>query len=114
MSTYWGYRCISHNPHLESEHWYNHRENMLGELLQKKALIPAAIEVASTVWDAQLPQEVHWLAHHLNCSVEVVNEYGETLQEYERKHEALPSDTGPRSFTSSAAKSNLTNGGKDE
>lgn len=73
MSTYYGYRCRSHKPPMESEHWYNHGDYILqaGLLLQGYNLT----EYVNTV-NHSLPSELEWLAHHPKCDVIVVDEYG--------------------------------------
>lgn len=88
MSTYWGYRCISHDPPLESEHWFNHGEDVLIDAYLKvragtwpmvpDRLFPGEFEPALVVHRSYETAEPHaWLTDHPRCEVVLANEYGD-------------------------------------
>lgn len=74
MSTYWGYKCMSHDPPLESEYWYNHGDEKLAALLKdREALIRLGDNLSLS-----LPPEIVWLREHPKCTVVVANAHGDT------------------------------------
>lgn len=94
MSTYWGYACVSHEPSLVSEHWFNHGEDLLREAydLERRGLWPD-VPVIVGVNDALAPEPqpveghdghyptaapIYWLRSHPHCIIVLHNEYWET------------------------------------
>ncbi len=83
MSTYWGYQCISHDPPLTSEHWFNHGEETLRDLFAKvragtwpddDILGPAPVDHRGYATNSPPV----WLMEHPECEVVLNNEYGDT------------------------------------
>lgn len=88
MSTYWGYACVSHDPPLISDHWFNHGGDLLVEVFHR-------VRAGQWPLDPRLPElleepapvdhrgyltaaPIHWLRSHPNCEVVLDNEYGHT------------------------------------
>ena len=83
MSTYWGYRCTSHDPPLDSETWLNHGEDELERGLRDRDAIVRAVAHVEEFFDPfDAPAWWYWLAKHPRCAVVVVNEYNRTLAEH--------------------------------
>lgn len=87
MSTYWGYVCQSHDPHLESERWFNHGEDVLTEAYQLERagewpndpawpLLDEPRDVKHRGYFTSAP--IHWLREHPKCQVALRSEYGDT------------------------------------
>ena len=85
MSTNWGYKCMSHEPHIKSEHWFNHGDDLLIAIyiLNKNGLWPKS---DNQYWDEpknimvgnwETASAVSWLWQHPNCKVVLNNEYDE-------------------------------------
>jgi hypothetical protein len=79
LSTYWGYRCLSHDPPLDSERLSNHHADMLVATLRARPHVLKAIEVGHLHGGFITPEWWRFLVDHPRCEVVVVNEYGETL-----------------------------------
>lgn len=82
MSTYWGYVCKAHEPPIESEHWFNHGQHILAEVLTSERAgewpsdewgDPGAVNHRGYVTDSP----VVWLRQHPHCKVWLRNEYGD-------------------------------------
>ena len=88
MSTYWGYVCRSHDPELESEHWFNHGSEELRDAAIKERAgewpndftepweEPAAVVGKLGPYQTRAP--IFWLREHPKCDVALRNEYGDT------------------------------------
>ena len=85
MSAYWGYQCISHDPPLTSEHWFNHGEETLRTLFAKMRagtwpiddiLGPVPVSNGNSGHSTNSPPV--WLMEHPKCEVVLHNEYGDT------------------------------------
>lgn len=91
MSTYWGFVCESHDPPLESEHWFNHGDKVLIDLFirERAGVWPvdtAKLERFPALGPEPMPVEhrgyvttapVDWLREHPRCSIALRNEYGD-------------------------------------
>lgn len=89
MSTYYGYICLSHDPHLASEHWFNHGEDVLRQAweLERAGNWPSVPEdyLAVEEWspaDVTLRSygtnaPIFWLRQHPNCVIGLESEYGD-------------------------------------
>lgn len=89
MSTNWGYVCTSHVPHIESEHWYNHGEDLLTTIyvFERAGMWPDRRVGGEHGWDEPINVPVGgeyannwpvlWLRSHPECNVELANEYGD-------------------------------------
>jgi hypothetical protein len=87
VSTYWGYVCKSHNPPIESEHWFNRGEDILREAYRLEqagewpTVAPTALDLKYG-WDLDpepvswTTEPIHWLRAHPHCDVALRNEYG--------------------------------------
>lgn len=84
MSTYWGYACVSHEPPLVSEHWFNHGDLLLAQVYKqvREGSWPDCDEwgtpgpVDSNGYLTNSP--IYWLREHPDCEVVLHNEYGDT------------------------------------
>lgn len=84
MSTYWGYVCRAHTPHLESEHWLNWGDEILREVantvrstgwpIDPVLGTPLPFYHDGTNWTAP----IDWLLQHPHCDVALRSEYGKT------------------------------------
>lgn len=74
MSTYYGLRCRSHKPPIDSEPWYNHGAYLLTPAL---ALNRHALREYVNTHYRDMPPELRFLSQHVSCDVVVVNEYGD-------------------------------------
>lgn len=95
MSTYWGYVCESHDPHLESDHWFNHGDLELARLFWDVR----AGKWVFNEWGEPDPidhrgytttEPVRWLLEHPRCRIALANEYGDI-----KPLEPQPSDNPP-------------------
>lgn len=86
MSTNWGFVCLSHDPPLASEHWFNHGEDVLRDAWQKERADEWPDDPKFTAWAEPLPvvlrsaataSPIFWLRQHPNCTVGLHNEYGD-------------------------------------
>lgn len=86
MSTYWGYVCVSHDPPLESEHWFNHGEDVLVDAFLRERAGEWPNDPSFTAWDEPVPlvlrgyettSPISWLREHPRCEVALRNEYGD-------------------------------------
>ena len=86
MSTYWGYVCKSHEPPIESEHWFNHGYLTLEQVFRKERAgeWPDQEDVMHRGYATKEP--IQWLRQHPHCEVALRNEYGD---EYD------PEETSP-------------------
>lgn len=98
MSTDWGYACVSHDPPMYSEEWFNHGEAVLrAALLQhrsaegwpddpdqseenRRLLGPDPAPVQHEGYATTAP--VRWLNQHPHCEVVIVSEYGEAIDSH--------------------------------
>lgn len=90
MSTHWGYVCMSHDPHLSSEHWFNHGEDvlrMVWEMMKAGTWPKVPDEFSPEDWayapvvqrSYETMSPVYWLLEHPHCDVGMENEYGEVV-----------------------------------
>ena len=88
MSTYWGFACVSHDPPLTSERWFNHGEGTLRQAfrLERAGAWPNDPDMPE-VLEEPLPvahrghattAPIQWLREHPRCTVVLRNEYGDT------------------------------------
>lgn len=80
MSTEWGYVCQSHDPELESDHWFNHGQAKLREIFADREALFRVYELdyGLALANTDLYGPTCWLMMHRNCAVAVRNEYGDT------------------------------------
>lgn len=86
MSTHWGYTCLSHDPPLSSDTWFNHGEQILLHAYQTERAGQWPRDPAITAWDEPVPvyngghgttAPIEWLRQHPRCNVALRNEYGD-------------------------------------
>lgn len=88
MSTNWGFACVSHDPPLISDHWFNHGAEALRQVfrLERAGAWPNDPDLP-VVLGEPLPVEhrgyatsspIRWLRDHPRCQVVLHNEYGDT------------------------------------
>jgi hypothetical protein len=89
LSTNWGYACISHDPPLVSECWFNHGEEVLVDafLRERAGQWPSDPSGGDVEWAEPMPvtlrsyattSPIYWLREHPRCEVVLHNEDGET------------------------------------
>jgi hypothetical protein len=89
MSTYWGYVCRSHDPEIESEHWFNRGAALLADVYQKvrAGAWPDGADMGG--WkEPELVNfngyatvgPIYWLEAHPRCDVALRSEYGDTRE----------------------------------
>jgi len=87
VSTYWGYACVSHEPPIVSEHWFNHGDEALAKVfcLERAGEWPVddrwpelgdPVPMVHRHYETTVP--IVWLREHPNCTVVLHNEYGDT------------------------------------
>lgn len=96
MSTYWGFVCRSHDPEIESEHWFNRGAALLADAYQKQRAgewpnieglpwpEPQGVEPPGGGFPKTDP--IHWLRAHPACDVALRSEYGDTRELNEEAH----------------------------
>lgn len=88
MSTYWGYVCLDHDPHLASERWFNHGEDLLWDAWSREragvwphrpygSLPPEDCEPKEVLGAFGTTAPIWWLREHPSCNVALRNEYGD-------------------------------------
>jgi hypothetical protein len=89
MSTYWGYVCRSHDPEIESEHWFNQGAALLAGVYQKvrAGSWPDGADMGGWKEPALVEHNgyetagpVLWLEEHPRCDVALRSEYGDTRE----------------------------------
>lgn len=91
MSTYWGYVCRSHDPELESEHWFNRGAAVLADAFHKELAGEWPNNPQFTNWEEPEPviapsgnhqttEPIYWLRQHPHCDVALRSEYGDTRE----------------------------------
>lgn len=91
LSNSWGYVCRSHDPEIESDHWFNRGAALLAEVYQKvqagewpdctDPLLfgePEGAVAPSGVYATREP--IYWLRQHPRCDVALRSEYGDTRE----------------------------------
>lgn len=89
MSTYWGFACVSHDPPLVSECWFNRGDDRLAEAFHLERAgewpddpkwpaleNPMPMTYSDGLHGTAAP--IHWLREHPRCEVVLQNEYGDT------------------------------------
>lgn len=88
MSTYWGFVCRSHDPEIESEHWFNRGAAVLadafqkersGEILNNQYGEPTQT-IKSPLGTYETFEPIYWLRQHPRCDVALRSEYGDTRE----------------------------------
>ena len=94
MSKYWGFRCASHDPPIDSERWLNHGDQALADALVRvrAGAWPTTANYSRSgrfldaedvplVWrDWPHTEPVAWLRQHPHCHVQLVSEYGDVRE----------------------------------
>lgn len=86
MSTNWGYVCLTHEPHISSDHWFNHGEDFLEVIFilerngqwPNKDKGPFRADPANVFFQGEWTDSpIRWLREHPHCAVRLQNEYNE-------------------------------------
>ena len=89
MSKSWGYVCLDHDPHLASEYWFNHGEDVLWDAWSREraGAWPSRPEgafppedwdpIPVTLRSQSTSEPIWWLRQHPGCEVALHNEYGD-------------------------------------
>lgn len=80
MSNHWGYVCRSHDPEIESEHWFDRGAGVLAEVCQKVRAGEWPDGVASPDGCYRTAEPILWLRQHPKCDVALRSEYGDTRE----------------------------------
>jgi hypothetical protein len=89
LSTYWGFVCRSHDPEIESEHWFNCGAALLADVYQKERAGEWPDddgyeygEPATINHDGYPPTTapIIWLRAHPRCDVALRSEFGDTRE----------------------------------
>jgi hypothetical protein len=84
LSTYWGFVCRSHDPEIESEHWFNCGAALLADVYQKERAgewpndFEEPWQEPTAVGGTRAP--IFWLRQHPRCDVALRSEYGDTRE----------------------------------
>lgn len=81
MAAEWFYECRSHEPHLREHFDFSSRTSMAQALEHRDEIN----SISDYVWDELHDSSLRhwwWLRTHKECTVVLINEYGQTLLEW--------------------------------
>lgn len=85
MSTSWHLVCTSHEPNLASEGFYSRPDPLIKDLERREVIVglPDWLmeQISTDEWSDT--KAWLWLRDHATCKVEIYNEYGKSLAEWE-------------------------------
>lgn len=87
MSNHWGYVCRSHDPEIESDHWFNQGAALLAGVFQKERAREwpedtdrGEPQKVVSLDHPDTAEPIHWLRQHPRCDVALRSEYGDTRE----------------------------------